>query len=243
MYMPVIIKADLQFTIDDVTLDFEQHNISAYGAYGLEWSNPPPNKCLGKKVTVTINILSPEVVSFSAPALIMREKSSQKETMALKFDLKPSDRDQLNALIEKGGFYPTEYVRKYPRIPASQDVKTFPLKAIATVQQDEGPNDEPVSLIMDVENLSPGGIMLKSENHNAFAIQPGERFHIMLEARGDFHSQIHVMGLICRVIDEQEPKTGNLSRYFGIKFTHMDDQNRSAFLELLKGILTDIKKP
>ena len=41
-------------------------------------------------------------------------------------------------------------------------------------------------------------------------------------------------------MDEMNDK-GNLIRYLGIKFTKVDDLNKSAFLDLLKDILKRMK--
>jgi acetyl esterase/lipase len=43
------------------------------------------------------------------------------------------------------------------------------------------------------------------------------------------------------VTDEQHPKTGNLVRSLGIKFLKVDDEQRDAFLDLLRDILERIK--
>ena len=116
---------------------------------------------------------------------------------------------------------------------------TFPLRALVYPEGGTSTNT-PIALLTS-GNLSPDGILLHTENQAALNVRPGDRLSLMLEPRGWFPMSIKVQGLVCRVSDEMNPQSGNLMRYLGIKFTKVDDVNRTAFLDLLKDILARIK--
>ena len=137
---------------------------------------------------------------------------------------------------------PTEYMRKYPRLPADAEIPTFPLMAMVSApasEQKTGPNSSP--LLFHVSNLSPNGILIYTENQISMGYLAGERIQIVLDPRGWFPVSIKVAALICRVTDEKHPKTGNVIRSLGIKFLKVDDEHREAFLDLLRDILERIK--
>jgi hypothetical protein len=236
--LPVFVKGHLTFCLDKQDLEFIHQNISVFGVTGLPWGPLNPRDHFGKEVMVSIRVAGPEPLSLLTRADIMREHTSVGEHMALKFRFEPDAKAKLAQVIQKHGYYPTEYLRKYPRIPSSPMIQTFPLRALAFVETDSGAGGAP--LIFDIANLSPNGILLTSENQSALTIQPGARLNLQLEPRGWFPMSIRVQGLVCRVSDEIGPH-GNLLRYLGIKFTKVDDVNRTAFLDLLKDILARIK--
>lgn len=238
--LPVFVKGHLAFSVDQQDLEFIHQNISVFGVAGLPWGQLNPREHFGKEVTVSIRITSPEPLQILSRAAIMRESTSVAEHMGLKFRLEKEALAKLSSLVQRHGFYPTEYLRKYPRIPASAAIQTFPLRALVYPQGEDAANSN-IPLIFDIGNLSPNGILIHTENQSALLIQPGHRLGILLEPRGWFPMSIKVEGLVCRVVDELNPQSGNLTRYLGIKFTRVDDVNRTAFLDLLKDILGRIK--
>jgi hypothetical protein len=238
--LPVFIKGHLTFNIEKRDLEFIHQNISVFGVAGLPWGPLNPRDHFGKDVTVSVRITSPEPLSILTRARIMRESTTVGEHMGLKFNLEKEAHAKLSALIGRHGHYPTEYLRKYPRIPANAVIQTFPLRAVAFADP-ECATPIPDPLVFDVGNLSPNGILLYTENQSALVLQPGDKIRILLEPRGWFPMSIRVQGLVCRVTDETNFASGNLTRYLGIKFTKVDDVNRTAFLDLLKDILTKIK--
>jgi c-di-GMP-binding flagellar brake protein YcgR len=137
---------------------------------------------------------------------------------------------------------PTEYMRKYPRLPADPDVPTFPLLAMISPPASEGDEMEKQnSLLFQVSNLSPNGILVVTENQLSMGYHPGERIQMVLDPRGWFPISIRITALICRISDEIHPKNGNMVRSMGIKFLKVDDEHRDAFLDLLRDILEKIK--
>jgi hypothetical protein len=144
--------------------------------------------------------------------------------------------------IRRNGFYPTDHMRKYPRIPATSAISTFPLRALVVQQKLEGElvnDNQPI--VYDVGKLSPNGVLLATENQIALSIIPNQRLEMTLEPRGSFPHQVKVQGMVCRITDSPSFETGNLVRFLGIKFTRVDDLNRAAFLDLLKDILERMK--
>jgi hypothetical protein len=238
MMLPVFVKGHLSFCLEKQDLEFIHQNISVFGVTGLPWGPLNPRDHFGKEVMASIRITSPEHLSILTRAEIMRENTIVGEHMGIKFRFEKESLAKLAALIKRHGFYPTEYLRKYPRIPANVQIQTFPLRAL--VYPEGGtPNNAP--LIFDIGNLSPNGILLHTENQAALNMRPGDRLNLLLEPRGWFPMSIRVQALICRISDEMSPHSGNLIRYLGIKFTKVDDVNRTAFLDLLKDILAKIK--
>jgi hypothetical protein len=234
--------------LDGHTLEFIHQAVSTFGVTGLPWTPLDPIRHFGKEVTVQARIPSqPTPLAFSCPARVLREKTQYAEYMGLRFNLPADIKNQLDALIKKSGFYPTDYVRKYPRIPSEEHIQTFPLRAMGIPNQDDlsrrkRPTSSGDPILFDVGNLSPNGVLISTENQSAIDLIPGDRIDLMLEPRGWFPNKVELEGTICRIGDELVPATGNLRRYFGIKFTRVDQANRQVFLELLKDILERIKK-
>lgn len=236
----VFIKANLFFKVDPFALEFANRAISTYGVHGLPWAPLSPDQHFGRKVMVEIRIEVPMSLTIQTEATILYEQSTHGELMGLRFHLDEESRTLLSELIAEHGHYPTQYIRKYPRIPLSESVRTFPLRVIGTLIPDEAQLDPP-PIIFDVRDLSPTGILLTTENPFALSLRPGSRLDLTLEPRGDFLIRVRVQGTICRAMDEKDIKSGNLIRFFGIRFTRLDAENRAAFSELLKDILIQIK--
>jgi len=229
----VFIKAHLNFKLDDQDFEYIHQTISVFGVTGLPWGRLDPKTHFGRETRATLRILAPTPVDIRTPVYVMRESTVAGEQMGLKFLLSPEDRKTLSTLIRNHGFYPTAYLRKYPRIPADPSIQTFPMRVVATDNQE--------ALVLDVSNLIPNGLLLSTENRLALSMKPGQRLDLTIEPRGWFPHPIRVQGLICRIVDELHPESGNLIRYFGISFTKVDELNRAAFFDLLKDILSKIK--
>ncbi len=112
---------------------------------------------------VTLNI--PDPVQFTCESIIVREQSLSAEHMGIKFILTEKQQAELDALIGKYGYYPTEYIRKYPRIPTSPRIQTYPLQVIA---QGIFKDLETPPIVMNIQNLSLGGLLGSSENPFTF---------------------------------------------------------------------------
>jgi hypothetical protein len=236
MLEPVFVKADIHLTLEGRNLEFRGQNISVFGVTGLAWSSLSAQADFGKVARIVLRVTGGELpLELQGSARIMREYTAVGEHMGLRFDFTPDQARQLADRIAVSGFYPTDHLRKYPRIPSAARIPTFPLRAMCR-------SETGWSGIFDIGNLSPNGLLVYTENQAATELAPGQRLELTLEPRGWFPVPIKVEGLICRVVDDINRVSGNLIRYFGVKFTRVDEVNRMAFLDLLKDILQGIRK-
>jgi hypothetical protein len=234
------VKGHLAFTLDGKPQEFIHQNLSAFGVTGLPWGPLDPALHFGREVDVQVRIPAEKSAQFTTRATILRENTLFGSHMGLRFRLEPAARAMVESLVRKIGFTPTEYLRKYPRIPSAENIATFPMRVLG---MPEGADlNHPLPTSFDVGDLSPNGVLLSTENQAAMEIAPGARIDLVLEPRGWFPHSVRVLGLVCRVSDEKHPTSGNLIRYLGIKFVRVDEPNRLAFLDLLKDILHRIKK-
>ncbi|MGK5084056.1 PilZ domain-containing protein [Bdellovibrionota bacterium FG-1] len=198
-----------------------------------------PKTDFGREISVALRIPSTENIHLVTRGYLMRESTTVAQRMGIKFCLEPDIQTKLSQLIQVSGFYPTDYLRKYPRIPTDTRIQTFPVHVLASL---EGQPAATPPIVLSISNLSPNGLLLYTENQQALTLNPGQKIRLTIEPRGWFPMPVQLQGLICRIVDELEPKNGNIIRYLGIKFLSVDDINRTAFLDLLKDILGQIKK-
>jgi hypothetical protein len=160
--------------------------------------------------------------------------------MGIKFHLAPAQKKALDEIIQRDGYTPTTYLRKYPRIPSDQTIQTFPLKAYILPVVSKGKFGDP--MIAEVGNISPSGALLSSDSSHAIEINPTNMVRVIFEPRGWFPHKVMLDAQVCRISDEMSPQEGgNLRRYFGLKFARIDDDNKRNFLDLMKDILERIK--
>ncbi len=235
---PIFVKGNIQFSHEEISLKFNNKNISAYGATGLTWTPLDPQKHFGARIMTDVTLNLPDPIQFSCESILVREQDLSSDFMGVKFILDERQRGRLQTLIAQYGFYPTEYIRKFPRIPTLPRIQTYPLQVIA---QGIFKDLETPPIVMNIQNLSLGGILGSSENPFTFSILPGQKLELNFQPRGDFSVQIMVQGTVCRVMEDIDTDSGNVLRMFGIKFSRVDEQNRAAFLELLRDILTRMK--
>ncbi len=240
--MEVFVKAHLSFELDGHSLEFVHQNLAPSGVSGLPWAPLSPLKHFGKKVLIYIKLATPEPQTLKIQGILFREQTQFSVSMGIRFEQNVPLLDMIRAQIRKYGFTPTEYMRKYPRLPSDSEIPTFPLMAIVpppAAETDARMRESP--LLFHISNLSPNGILVYTENQVAMGYQAGERIQVVLDPRGWFPVSIRVTALICRVTDELNPKNGNIIRSLGVKFLKVEDEHREAFLDLLRDILERIK--
>ncbi|OFZ78832.1 MAG: hypothetical protein A2583_09095 [Bdellovibrionales bacterium RIFOXYD1_FULL_53_11] len=230
MLPPVFIKGQLVLAIDGGKYKFTNVKIAESGVSGLPWGTLSSRAQTGKKGYVLINHANE---TLKMAAVIMTERTRSGETMGLRFLPGSDNAPALRETIARNGFYPTDYMRKYPRIPAATSVQTFPLHVLASIDDTQ--------IIFDVSNLSPSGILIATQSALARSIVPGHRIALTLDPRGWFPRQIHVTGLVCRIIEDIDLASGNTIYHLGIKFTRVDEVNKMFFLDLLRDILEKIR--
>lgn len=260
--LPIFIKGRLEFTAQvgqkSLRLEFVNQNLSSFGVNGLPWGTLNSHDHFGQEVMATIHARltrgtahpersqHTEEIRLTTPAKITREFTALGSQMGIRFYFKPDQAKLLNEAIRLHGYFPTEYIRKYPRIPSSPIIETFPLQAIAFPAMSQAPDDPamaepptstPLPIALSVENLSPNGVLLASDSQQAFDIFPPARLQLILQPRGWFPMPIQALGMVCRVYDEPSETSPNIVRRLGVKFLKLDEPNRLAFMELLKGII------
>jgi len=241
LFPPVFARGHLSFMLDGHTIEFVQQGISVFGVTGLSWAPLDSKKHFGCSTIVTIRITdAAKPFAISTSAFLTREQTLYSEQMGLRFNLSDEQKKLLGDHIKKNGYYPTEYVRKYPRIPSADTIQTFPLRVVGTLPANLR-EAESIPVVFDVANLSPNGILLKTENQMALDIAPGQKLNLSLDPRGWFPVAVQIQGTVCRINDDLNLGNGNRIRYLGIKFTKVDEANRQAFLDLLKDILIRLK--
>jgi hypothetical protein len=245
MQPPVFVRGHLHFEVDGFQLEYVHQSLSLFGVTGLPWAPLNPEEHFGREVKVTLKTATRDPLQMTCPARITREATRISESLGLRFQLSESQTRDLQKRIQSEGFYPTEYVRKYPRIPSSSRIPTFPLRTLMVpeVLPEAATRLEGAELpmILSIYNLSPTGMLAATEDARAVLLPPDSRVRILLESRGWFPTPIQAQGLICRTVDDHDPFTQNLTRYFGIRFTRMSDKDKEVFRELMKNILLKMK--
>jgi hypothetical protein len=240
MLPPLFVKGHLTFSLEGHNLEFTHQNISTFGVMGLKWAPLNAQEHFGATVQATITCPAKEApLLMKTEAHLIRELTVQADYMGVVLHLNDNQHKELGEYIRKYGFYPTEYIRKHPRIPANKNIQTFPLRVLGTLKSSLGDAASP--MVFDVANLSPNGILMNSENQLGKAIRVGDYIQMTLEPRGWFPTAIKVQGLICRITENLDRNSGNVIRSFGIKFTKVDETNRNSFLDLLRDILEKVK--
>jgi hypothetical protein len=233
---PVFIKGRLTLVCGKYRLEFTRKNVSIFGISGLPWGPLSAQEHFGKPVDLKVEIASLDHYGFTTTGYIMREYTLYSEHMAIRLRLDPETQREVRARIQKHGFFPTDYIRKYPRIPSNPKIQSFPLNVIAQIDGHADP------IVFGLRDISPNGVLISTENQASLRLKPGDRIQIALDPRGWFPAQIRCQAMVCRVSDDLEPGSGNLTRYLGVRFTKIDDMNRAAFLDLMKDILQRLQQ-
>ena len=239
-FQPSFIKGHLRVSFNEEKIEFFYQPVLLSGVGGLP-SSPFTERFFGRIVNVALELLTKPVTLLNLQARVLRERTAKTESLALKFMLDETVRKELTHLLRLHGTQLPKEKRKYPRIPSLELIEVFPLRATAIPLADLAASNSP-PLITDVVNLSPGGVLLSCSSSGAEILVPGSRLSITLESRGWFPLPITFEGTVRRITEDRDSKTRNPSFLFGIQFLKMDVANKTAFLDLLKEILTQIQK-
>ena len=207
--------------------------VSAFGISSLKWAQFDPTEHVGEKIQVTVDLLTKVRSRFTTQALLTAEMTTDASYLGMKFLLPPAERERLVAVIKQEGFCPTAYIRKYPRIPATNSIPNMPLRAIVRDHQDS-------LLVFDIANMSPNGILLYTENPRASFFVPTSRLVAQVEPRGEMFQSFEFEGAVCRVLLDRNPETGNMTRYLGIRFMRLTKTDKDNLLDILRAVLSNI---
>ncbi len=237
----MFIKAHLQFELDGIPHRFQNLNLAASGVSGLHWNGLSPEKHYGGEVRLEIQTVTQHPETIRCRGRILREATQAGNHMGIRLVPDGAAAKLIDDQIRRFGFMPTDYVRKYPRVPADPLIRTFPLLAHAT-HSSGGIADGP-TVGFNVINLSPNGILIRNDSTLSRQWRPGERIDLVLEPRGWFPVQVKIQAMICWIADERADDTGNDIRSLGLKFVKLEPEHRAAFLDLLQDILGKLQKP
>lgn len=232
---PIFVKANLKFSMLGRDYSFPNEGVSVFGATGLRTPAFNPVDLVGTAVPTIVEILATKTFAFHTTASMTAEITVDNTYLGLKFSLPDDVKRRVSELVRTEGYYPTNYVRKYPRIPARDVIPSMPLRAIAQNATDD-------LIAFDIANMSPGGILLHTENPKASLLVPSMRFEGQVEPRGSSEASFQFDGLVCRMMIEMNPTTRNTRRYLGVRFTRIPDEQRPQFLEILKMVLINIQQ-
>ncbi|MBI3556310.1 MAG: PilZ domain-containing protein [Deltaproteobacteria bacterium] len=232
---PMFVPANIEFTLNGKAYAFAKEGVSLFGTAGLITPDFSPIDLVGEVVAVTINVLTFPPLRISTPAQLTAQLTTEKEYIGLKFRLSDSDRERMNEAIRREGFYPTSYIRKYPRIPARESIPYVPIRAVVLTPGEE-------VTVFDVANISPNGILLYSENFKSNLFPPGSDILIQVEPRGQMFEAFDVEGIVRRVVMDKNNKSGLITRYLGVRFTRILDEGEENFRAILHAVLTAIQE-
>jgi hypothetical protein len=241
MQGPIFIKGSLDFVIDGIKWEFSPRNISIHGASGLPWSTIPAARNFGRVVSVNLHFQVPKLTTLRIQASVTREKSAQGHQFGLKFIHDPISRSTLSDLLLVYGFYPSGFIRKYPRIPMSGYDVSLPLLVVGTIPARTNQASSP-NLNFEAKNLSLGGILVTSSEARSLEFRPGNRMDLRLALRSEPSAQTLVDGMVCRVTDELRADTEQLFQYVALKFIRVYEDSRQGLLKMLKYILEQLER-
>lgn len=238
MSVPTFIKGHIGFTIDDTYVTFRDQNITLSGVFALSWRPLNEQNHFGRSVDITLSIPFP-LMTIRVRGIIIREITQRTRLMGIRFELTPEQKARLAELIAKHGNVNRPYGRKYPRIPVSPEIETYPMRATITgdfsdVTSAQRPRHP---IVFDIVDFSPSGALLSTENQLSLGLVPNKTMEAVLQPRGWFLTQIKLAGVICRSLDIFMPHSPNLIRQIGVRFSEIEEASRAPFLSLLKDIL------
>ncbi len=231
---PMFVPANIEFTLKGKAYAFAKEGVSLFGTAGLIAPDFSPIDLVGDIVTVTINVLTFPPLRISTPAQLTAQLTTEKEYIGLKFRLNDFDRERMSEVIRREGFYPVSYIRKYPRIPARESIPYIPIRAVV-LTPGEGVT------VFDVANISPNGILLYSENFKSNFFPPGAEILMQVEPRGQMFEPFDVEGIVRRVVMDKNNKSGNVTRFLGVRFSRILDEGEENFRAILFAVLTAIR--
>ena len=231
---PVFIKANFSISINGSNYGFTNQSISTFGISSLRWSYFDPSEMVGAEISVDVDVLTEPRYHFTTHGYVMTEETGTANYLGVQFKLDPKTHEELTHLIQREGFYPTQHIRKFPRIPAIPEISNMPLRAIGTHENNE-------VFTFDIANISPTGMLVRTENPRAGLFLPRQRVKLQIEPRGDNLTPCRVEGLICRAFFMKNQKTGNIIRSFGIRFVKIAEADRQNFLEILRMVLNNLQ--
>lgn len=235
-FSPRFIKARVTFRLDDTSYDLGENLINATGVPGAAWDKFDPIESMGKKVQATLHVQSTEPFTINCPGTLTCEQTEAAASLGISLNLSDSDENALASAIEKDGILP-DYIRAFPRIPYARKIGAMPAYAILRFRL----GNEEVLTVAELNNVSPSGFQIMTEDHRANALLPGENLRLVLVPRGETFNPITLSGKIRRVTHSADPVSGNMRLFFGVSIGSLTDFDRSGFTVMLRRVVSSLK--
>jgi len=236
-FSPRFIAARISFSFGKGAYELGEHLINSTGLPGMAWHHFNPILFVGQRVTVQVEVLSPsEPFKFACEGFLTCEQTETATQLGLTFLLRTQQRTTLEAIISREGTYP-DYVRKFPRINFMPTMKVMPSRSVLRMTL----AGEEAMVASDIENMSPAGIMVHTEDSRCAFLIPGETVHVQLQPRGEYHDVINLTCAVRRIIRTVSHESEVLGFKLGMGISAMTHANKKLFTELLREIVTRLK--
>ncbi len=231
-FSPKFVKARVVFNLDEQQYDFGEHLINSSGVEAAPWDKFSPTTHIGKKITAHVKVLNTKPFKFVCPGSLTCETTERNAFLGIQLLLPDTHLSALNQAIEKEGILP-EYARKFPRIPYTERIGLMPQSAIVKYKLSE----EPVLSTFKLDNLSPTGLQVSTEDSRADVLIPGEIVQLVLMPRGSNVIPVSLNVVIKRVIKSVDPISGNSRTQLGMNIQSITEDQRTLFTGLLRSIV------
>jgi hypothetical protein len=235
-FSPKFVKSKISFEIDGVTHNIGEHLINAQGVPGFNWDKFKPQDYIGKKVIVFIDLLTENPVKIKCFGFLNYEATDVKTLLGITLALDEQQKKVLNLAIEKEGVLP-EYIRKFPRINFDERINIMPKHALMYYKL----GNENILSVAQIDNLSPNGFQITTEDARANALVAGLDIPIELMPRGENYTTIKFIGSLKRSIISVDPLTLNFKYSFGMAINQIKQEDKANFISLLKKMLEIIQ--
>ena len=235
-FSPKFLKANVSFDLQGNTFGAGTQLISSNEILAFKWGGFDPQQMAGSPVRIKLQTHSKIPYSVECNGFIACEKTESAKDLGFSFQLDQSESQVLAAMLDAEGIQP-DFVRKFPRILFSKQYGCMPSRALLHQATAQGE----IHLSTDIENLSPTGISLYTEDYRAANFNPGEPFKVDLLPRGDFKNIISFEVVLKRHTHSISVESLNHFWKLGLGISLISNVQQTAFALLLKQIIQTIK--
>lgn len=236
-FSPKFIKAKVVFQFKEKTYDFGEHLINASGVPGAAWTHFDPVPVVGEKVQIFMTIEASQPFKISCNGTLNYEQTERGTMLGLTPIFTSAQTIQaLDAAITKEGVLP-DYIRKYPRIPFNRKIPVMP--EIMLIKYMMGPEEVTSAGVLD--NLSPTGYQILTEDPRAHCILPGESVRTIFMPRGDLFQPVTLGGVVRRITKGRDPVSGNMRMFLGMSIGNISEEQKHMFTGMLRKVVEAMK--
>jgi hypothetical protein len=235
-FSPKFVKAKVSFRHENKWIEAGEHLINTSGVPGFAWNEFNPMHVIGNRTKVHVELKSKMPYEFDCFALFTCEETEKALSLGLSFILPAETLSMLNTIIAAEGVLP-DFVRKFPRVPYNPKITMMPSRAIVRFKD----GDKTHTTVCDIENLSPTGFQMYTEDRRVLHVSPGHAIEVELIPRGDFLESVKLPVVVRRVIHTIDQDTSNNRWYFGVSIGNMTAEAKSVFTDVLRLIIAQMR--